>query len=114
MTIEERVDNIVNLLDEKKADEIEVFNLENANYIADRVVIANALGPKHTSALFDHLKDRLKPLGEKFLHTDRSDEWIVADLGDILIHIMIPEYRRRYLLESFLSELLENQREQER
>jgi nicotinate-nucleotide adenylyltransferase len=110
MTIEKRIESIVNILDEKKAEEIEVFNLDDADYIADRVVIANSLNLKHTQALFDHLKEGLRPQGEVFLHSDVSDEWIVADLGDILIHIMIPEYRQRYSLETFLSELVENQK----
>ena len=110
MTIEERIENIVKVLDEKKAEEIEVFNLDDADYIADRVVIANSLNLKHTQALFTHLKEELKPLGETFLHADASDEWVVADLGDILVHIMIPEYRQRYSLETFLAELVENQK----
>ncbi len=111
MTIEERIETIVNVLDEKKAEEIEVFNLDDADYIADRVIIANSLNLKHTQALFDQLKEALKPKGETFLHADTSDEWVVADLGDILVHIMIPEYRQRYNLEQFLSELVENQRQ---
>jgi len=110
MTIEERIENIVKVLDEKKAEEIEVFNLDDADYIADRVVIANSLNLKHTQALFEQLKETLKPKGETFLHADTSDEWVVVDLGDILVHIMIPEYRQRYSLETFLSELVENQR----
>ena len=105
MNLDERIDAIVRVLDEKKAEEIEVFNLDDADYIAKRVVIANALNPRHTLALFDELKTKLKPLGERFLHADASDEWVVADLGDILIHIMTPRYRQRYDLESFLSEL---------
>ena len=110
MTIEERIENIVKVLDEKKAEEIEVFNLDDADYIADRVVIANSLNLKHTLALFEQLKETLKPKGETFLHADTSDEWVVVDLGDILVHIMIPEYRQRYSLETFLSELVENQK----
>jgi ribosome silencing factor RsfS/YbeB/iojap len=110
MTIDERIENIVKILDEKKAEEIEVFNLEDADYIANYVVIANSLNPKHTIALFEHLKKDLKPLGEAFLASDVSDDWVVADLGDILIHIMIPEYRQRYSLETFLSELVEKQK----
>ena len=110
MTIDERVENIVKILDDKKAEEIEVFNLDEADYIADRVVIANSLNLKHTQALFTHLKEALKPKGETFLHADTSDEWVVADLGDVLVHIMIPEYRQRYSLETFLSELVENQK----
>jgi len=110
MTIEERVENIVHILDDKKAEEIEVFNLENADYIAKRVVIANSLNGKHTLALFDHLKKGLKEHGDAILASDISDDWVVADLGDILIHVMIPEYRQRYSLEEFLNELVENQK----
>lgn len=110
MTIEERVKNIVTILDDKKADEIEVFNLEDADYIAKRVVIANSLNGKHTLALFDHLKVGLKAKDDAVLASDVSDDWAVADLGDILIHVMIPEYRQRYSLEQFLSELVENQK----
>ncbi len=113
MTIEERIENIVKILDDKKAEEIEVFNLQNADYIAKRVVIANSLNGKHTLALFDHLKKGLKEQGDVFLASDISDEWAVADLGDILIHIMIPEYRQRYSLETFLSELVENQKKKD-
>lgn len=105
MTIDERIDKIITILDEKKAEEIEVFNLDEIDYIAKRVVIANSLGGKHTQALFDHLKNGLKPSGEEFLGSDESNEWIVADLGDILIHIMTPEYRQKYSLEAFLNEL---------
>ena len=110
MTIDERIAGIVKILDDKKAEEIEVFNLEDADYIAKRVVIANSLNGKHTLALFDHLKTELKKQGDSFLASDATDEWAVADLGDILIHIMIPEYRQRYSLETFLSELVENQK----
>ena len=113
MTIEERIENIINILDDKKAEEIEVFNLDNADYIAKRVVIANSLNGKHTLALFDHLKKGLREQGDTFLASDISDEWAVADLGDILIHVMIPEYRQRYSLETFLSELVENQKKKD-
>jgi len=114
MTIDERIANIVNILDDKKAEEIEVFNLDDADYIAKRVVIANSLNGKHTLALFDHLKKELKQQGETFIASDATDEWTVADLGDILIHIMIPEYRQRYSLETFLNELVENQKKKEK
>jgi ribosome silencing factor RsfS/YbeB/iojap len=105
MTIDERVERIVTLLDDKKGEEIEVFNLDKVDYIAQRVVLVNSLGGRHTEALFDHLKNTLKPLGEEFLASDESDQWIVTDMGDILIHIMTPEYRQKYSMETFLSDL---------
>jgi ribosome silencing factor RsfS/YbeB/iojap len=105
MTLQDRIDAIVHLLDSKKAEEIEVFDLADTDYIAKVVVLANTLGGKHTTALLELLKNDLKPRGEEFLHTDETDDWVVADLGDIIIHIMTPAYRQRYSLEEFLGEL---------
>ncbi|WP_456432795.1 ribosome silencing factor [Nitratifractor sp.] len=105
MTIKERVDRIVAVLDDKKAEAIEVHDLGDVDYIAKGVIIANSRGGKHTQALYDHLKEELKPLGERFYGADVADEWIVVDMGEILVHIMTPEYRSRYELGAFLKEL---------
>jgi len=105
MSVEERAERIVTFLDSKKADELEVFNLEEIEYIAKRVVIANAISAKHAAALADQLKIELKPLGEEFLHIDESEDWVVVDLGDILIHIMTSDARQIYSMEEFLAEL---------
>ena len=103
----QRIDRIVKILDEKKAEDIEVFDLNDIDYIVKKVVIASSLGGKHTAALYEHLKNELKPAGEEFFSSDESDEWIVVDLGDILIHLMTPACRRKYSLEEFLSDLKE-------
>jgi len=102
--MQDRINKITNILDTNKAEAIEVFDLRDRNYFVDYVIIATSLGARHTEALLDHLKRGLKP-EEQFLGTDESGEWIAADLGDILIHIMTPEYRSRYDLETFLSSL---------
>lgn len=109
MTIKDRVERIVKILDSKKAEEIEVFDLKNSDYIAQEVIIANSFGGKHTISLYDHLKKELKPKGEDFLAADQSDDWVVIDLGDILIHIMTPAYREKYSMEDFLSTLISAQ-----
>ena len=102
--MQDRINKIVNVLDTNKAEAIEVFDLRDRNYFVDYVIIATSLGARHTEALLDHLKRGLKP-EEKFLGSDESGEWIAVDLGDILIHVMTPEYRSRYDLETFLSTL---------
>jgi ribosome-associated protein len=102
--MENRIENISHVLDKNKAESIEVFNLSDKDYFVDYVIIASSLGTRHTEALLDHLKKDLKPT-ETFLGVDISDEWIVVDLGDILIHIMTPEYRIRYDMESFLNSI---------
>ncbi|MGB5964097.1 MAG: ribosome silencing factor [Sulfurimonadaceae bacterium] len=105
--MQDRINKITNILDTNKAEAIEVFDLRDRNYFVDYVIIATSLGARHTEALLDHLKRGLKP-EEKFLGSDESGEWIAVDLGDILIHVMTPEYRSRYDLESFLSTLEKN------
>jgi ribosome-associated protein len=99
-----RIEKIVSVLDKNKAEAIEVFDLREKNYFVDYAIIASSLGTKHTVALLDHLKKDLKP-AEKFNNVDESGDWIVIDLGDVLIHIMTPEYRVKYDMESFLTSL---------
>jgi len=102
--MQKRIEKIIAVLDKHKAESIEAFDLREKNYFVDYAIIASSLGVKHTTALLDHLKDELKP-DETFNYVDESGDWIVADLGDILIHIMTPEYRGKYDMESFLTAL---------
>jgi ribosome-associated protein len=102
--VQQRIENIVTVLDINKAENIEVFDLSDKNYFVDYAVIASSLGQKHTLALLDHLKKDLKP-AERFNHVDESGDWVVCDLGDILIHIMTSQYRTKYDMESFLNSL---------
>lgn len=102
--MQDRIEKITSVLDKNKAEAIEVFDLRSKDYFVDYAIIASSLGQKHTMALLDHLRRDLKP-AEKFNNVDESGDWIVVDLGDILIHIMTPEYRTKYDMESFLAEL---------
>ncbi len=106
--MQQRLETITTVLDKHKAESIELFDLRERDYFVDYVVIASSLGERHTAALLDHLKKELKP-AEHFNHVDESDQWIVIDLGDILIHIMTPEYRSKYDMEAFLNELAKKQ-----
>ena len=101
-----RIEKITSVLDTNKAEAIEVFDLREKNYFVDYAIIASSLGTRHTVALLDHLKNGLKP-EENFNNVDESGDWIVIDLGDVLIHIMTPEYRIKYDMEKFLSDLSE-------
>ncbi len=54
--------------------------------------------------LVDEIKKTLKKEGEEILNVDDSDDWTIVDMGDILVHLMSAEYRKRYNLEEFLKE----------
>jgi len=103
--MQNRIEKIRSVLDNKKAENIDVINLDGQDYITDVVVIATSLNEKHGHSLLNELKNELKPAGENFLGVDDNGEWVVADLGDIIIHIMTQAYREKYSLEVFLEEL---------
>ena len=97
-----RIQNIKAILEDKKADDVEIFDLTSKDYLVDYVVIATTLNPKHANALLDYLKIDLKPKGEEFLRIDEDDNWTVIDLGDIFVHLMSEKYREKYNIEEFL------------
>ncbi len=98
----ERIENIISILDDKKAENIQLFDMKDTDYFVNEVIIATTLGQKHGLALLDYLKKGLKG-SESYLEIEPSDEWSVVDLGDVLIHLMTPEYRAKYNIEDFLS-----------
>ena len=102
--MEQRIKRIIEVLDSKKAEDIESFDLTDKGYIANQVIIATALNSKHSLALLSHLKEELKPEGEEFVRTEEDGDWAIVDLGDIVIHIMTQEYRDRYTLDEFIKE----------
>jgi len=99
----EMMERIKELLEEKKAESVEIIDVSNSDYFVDGVVLATVFAGKHAFSLAEYLRENLKPLGERFLHVDSSDDWTIIDLGDILIHLMSDEYRKKYRMEDFLN-----------
>ncbi|BCD68594.1 ribosome-associated protein [Nitratiruptor sp. YY09-18] len=104
--IQKRAQRIKDLLEEKKGENVDIIDTSKSDYFVDRVIIATTLSDKHTTALLDYLKEKLKPQGEEFIKVQEGDEWIVIDLGDILVHLMTEAYRNKYQIEEFLAELM--------
>ncbi len=101
--MKERLNFIIDLLDSKKGENIMLFDLKNSGYITQYVIIVTSLADKHSFALLDHLKDELKPKGETFYSVDEENgDWIIADLGDIMVHIFTENHRKKFNLEEFL------------
>ncbi len=101
--MENRIKKIIEVLEDKKALEIETFDLSGKGYIVDKVVIATSLNNKHTMALVSILKDELEESDEEILRSQEDQEWSVIDLGDIMIHVMQKSQREIYNLEDLLN-----------
>ncbi len=104
-TINERMNDISNVLTINKADNCETMDLKGSDYFADGVVLCTALNTKHTTALLNNLRKTIKS-GETFLHIDdSSNDWIVIDMCDIIVHIATEDYRNKFSLDEFFSTL---------
>jgi len=92
---------VVAALEDIKARDIEVFDVTHLTSFFDRVVIASADSARQTKALAQSVQDKAKALGESVIGVEgeESGEWVLVDLGDIVVHIMQPAIREYYNLE---------------
>ncbi len=92
---------VVEALEEVKGRDIVVFNTERLPSMFERVVIASADSNRQVKALADRVTTKIKSLGAKVLGVegDSSAEWVLVDLGEIVVHVMHHTVRAHYNLE---------------
>lgn len=100
--MQKRLEKIIQILDDKQAEEIQIFDMDDKDYFVSKVVIATIVNERHALSLLDELKEKLKSQNETFLNVESSSDWVVIDLADILIHLLTSEYRSKYNIEEFL------------
>jgi ribosome-associated protein len=88
-------------LEDIKAREIEVFDVAHLTAMFDRVIIASADSARQLKALSSNVQERAKAAGGRVYGVEGEDggEWVLIDLGDIVVHIMQPAVRTHYNLE---------------
>lgn len=92
---------VVGALEDIKARDIEVINTTKLSSLFDRIVIASADSTRQTKALARSVHDKVTEAGGEVLSIEGADpgEWILVDLGSIVVHIMQPAVRSYYNLE---------------
>ena len=93
--------NHVNSLEDIKAFDITVIDVRKKTSIADYMIIASANSNRQTKALARHLKDTLKDIGKSVanIEGEGDGEWVLVDLNEVLVHIMLPTTRAYFNLE---------------
>jgi len=88
-------------LEDDKAEDIITINLAEKSSLADFMIIASGRSARHVSALADHLARKVKEQTGKSpkLEGLPNADWVLIDLGDIIIHLFRPEVRNFYNLE---------------
>jgi ribosome-associated protein len=91
---------VVAALEDIKARDIEVYDVKHLTSLFDRVVIATADSARQSKSLARNVHDKARELGVRVvgLEGDDTGEWVLVDLGDIVVHIMLPAVRAHYSL----------------
>jgi len=93
------------VLEDAKGDNIQVIDLTDRSSFADYMIVASGSSTRQVKAMADRLIQRVKasgftPLG---VEGDREAEWVLVDLADIVVHLMLPQTRAFYNLEKLWS-----------
>lgn len=101
MDIRNKQRAVVHALEDVKGHDIVVFNVSALSPIFERVVIASGDSTRQLKALADHVQEKLKALGARVygVEGEAGAEWVLVDLGDVVVHIMHPAARSYYNLE---------------
>jgi len=105
LTTEEKTLAVVAALEDVKAHNIKIIDVSKRSTMFERMIIASAQSTRQTKALADNVVKKLKEQGEKVYGCEGEDigEWILVDLGEVLVHIMQPAVRDYYNLEELWS-----------
>lgn len=97
---------VVDALDDVKAQDIRVFDTSKLSDLFDSVVVATATSNRQTRALAASVHDKVKAAGYPVVSTEGEEtgEWVLVDLGDMIVHIMQPTIRAYYNLEELWGE----------
>src|SRR6266576_492203 len=88
-------------LDDMKAVNVKVLDVRGLTDIADLMIIASGNSDRHVRSIADRVVEKAKAAGFRPLGTEgaRDGEWVLVDLQDILVHVMLPRVREFYGLE---------------
>ena len=105
MNSEALTDLVVDALDDVKARDIVRLDVRDMTTVTDYMVVASGTSNRHVKALIDNVAEKAKEAGHRPVGIEGEDggEWILLDLQDTLVHVMLPKVREFYNLEKLWS-----------
>lgn len=96
---------VVNALEDIKGKDIEVINTAKLTSMFDRLVIASGDSNRQVKALARNVQDKVREAGGEIVSVEGEDagEWVLVDIGDVVVHVMQPTVRQYYNLEELWS-----------
>lgn len=92
---------VLNALDDLKARDVIVLDVRGLTSIADSMVIASGTSDRHVRSLAESVVEKCKTGGHRPLGVEglKDGEWVLVDLQDVVVHVMLPKVRDFYNLE---------------
>ncbi len=94
-------DLVARALDDLKADNVQVLDVRHLTTVTDMMVIASGRSDRHVRAIAGAVVEQAKKAGYRPIGVEgeRSGEWVLVDLADLVVHVMLPRVREFYNLE---------------
>ena len=92
---------VISCLEALKANDVQVIDVRGMSPLTDLLIIASGNSTRHVKGMADKLVQKAKqagcpPLG---VEGEREGEWVLVDLNDVIVHLMLPQTRAFYNLE---------------
>lgn len=97
---------VVDALEDVKGQDIVLFDTTHLTSLFDRIAVVSGTSNRQTKALAASVRDKVKAAGGDVVGLEGEDtgEWVLVDLGDMIVHIMQPAIRQYYRLEEIWGE----------
>lgn len=105
MQVEDLKELVIDALDDRKAQDIQVIDVRDISSVTDIMVIATGTSTRHVKSVASYLVEKAKEAGQPPFGSEGEEtgEWVLVDLGDVVAHIMTRETRDFYQLERLWS-----------
>ncbi len=105
MNSEELCDLVVSALEDVKAQDIVRLDVSDMTTVTDWMIVASGTSSRHVNALVENVSAVVKAAGRRpsGVEGESGGEWVLLDLQDALVHVMLPKVREFYNLEKLWS-----------
>ena len=105
MQTKELLKMVENVLDERKGQNITILDVVGKTTVTDFMVVVTSTSERHAKALSEYVLEKVKengftPLG---VEGQQGSDWVLLDLGDVILHVMTAQAREFYQLEKLWS-----------